>query len=36
MVTHGFRHLPVLDGKEVVGIVSLRDILSVKIRRAPQ
>jgi CBS domain-containing protein len=36
MVTHGFRHLPVVDGKEVIGIVSLRDILSVKVRRAPE
>lgn len=34
MVTHGFRHLPVVDGKEVAGIVSLRDILSARIRRS--
>ena len=27
MRRHGFRHLPVCDGKELRGIVSLRDIL---------
>jgi CBS domain-containing protein len=27
MRRHGFRHLPVCDGKELKGIVSLRDIL---------
>lgn len=32
MVTHGFRHLPVVDGKEVVGIVSLRDLLSSRLK----
>jgi CBS domain-containing protein len=32
MVTHGFRHLPVVDGKEVIGIVSLRDLLSSRLR----
>jgi CBS domain-containing protein len=26
MLTHGFRHLPVTDGDDVVGIVSLRDL----------
>ena len=29
MVQNGFRHLPITDGGEVVGIVSLRDLLSV-------
>ncbi|MGH9042695.1 MAG: CBS domain-containing protein [Acidimicrobiia bacterium] len=33
MATHGFRHLPVLDGDTVVGMVSLRDLLSARIRR---
>ena len=27
MRRHGFRHLPVCSGKELVGVVSLRDIL---------
>jgi len=27
MREHGFRHLPIVDGKELKGIVSLRDIL---------
>lgn len=33
MATHGFRHLPVVDGDGVMGVVSLRDILSTRIRR---
>jgi CBS domain-containing protein len=33
MMTHGFRHLPVVDGQSVLGIVSLRDILRTRIRR---
>jgi CBS domain-containing protein len=33
MVTHGFRHLPVVEGKTVLGIVSLRDVLSARIGR---
>jgi CBS domain-containing protein len=33
MLSNGFRHLPVLDGKSVAGIVSLRDVLSTRIRR---
>ncbi|MGH9183326.1 MAG: CBS domain-containing protein [Acidimicrobiales bacterium] len=33
MLTHGFRHLPVVDGGRVVGIVSLRDLLSAHVRR---
>ena len=33
MLSHGFRHLPVLEEKNVVGIVSLRDLLSVRVRR---
>lgn len=34
MVTHGFRHLPVVEGSEVAGIVSLRDLLGVRVRPA--
>src|SRR5437764_13023748 len=27
MLEHGFRHLPVVDGEQTIGIVSLRDVL---------
>jgi len=33
MLSHGFRHLPVLEGSTVAGIVSLRDILAMRIGR---
>jgi CBS domain-containing protein len=33
MMSQGFRHLPVAEGKNLLGIVSLRDILRVRIRR---
>jgi CBS domain-containing protein len=33
MLLHGFRHLPVLDGREVRGVVSLRDLAAARIRR---
>jgi len=33
MLANGFRHLPVVEGTEVTGIVSLRDVLSARIRR---
>jgi CBS domain-containing protein len=33
MMSHGFRHLPVVEGKTLIGIVSLRDILRTRIRR---
>ena len=33
MLLHGFRHLPVTQGREVRGIVSLRDLAAVRIRR---
>jgi CBS domain-containing protein len=34
MLTHGFRHLPVVEGNTILGIVSLRDVLATRIRRA--
>ena len=33
MLANGFRRLPVVEGTEVTGIVSLRDVLSARIRR---
>lgn len=33
MLLHGFRHLPVTEGREVRGMVSLRDLAAVRIRR---
>ncbi|MGH2527861.1 MAG: CBS domain-containing protein [Actinomycetota bacterium] len=33
MMGQGFRHLPVVEGKTLLGMVSLRDILRVRIRR---
>jgi CBS domain-containing protein len=34
MLSKGFRHLPVVEGNAVLGIVSLRDLLSARVRRA--
>jgi CBS domain-containing protein len=34
MMSQGFRHLPIVEGNRVTGIVSLRDILRVGVRRA--
>ena len=33
MLSNGFRHLPVVDDSGLVGIVSLRDLLSARIGR---
>jgi CBS domain-containing protein len=33
MLGRGFRHLPVVEENALVGIVSLRDLLSVRVRR---
>jgi CBS domain-containing protein len=33
MAAHGFRHLPVMNDNEVVGIVSLRDVMATRISR---
>jgi CBS domain-containing protein len=33
MLSNGFRHLPVTEGSTVLGVVSLRDVLSARIRR---
>ncbi|MFQ5556271.1 MAG: cyclic nucleotide-binding/CBS domain-containing protein [Acidimicrobiales bacterium] len=34
MLSNGFRHLPVVDQSGLVGIVSLRDVLSARIGRS--
>ena len=33
MLKHGFRHLPVVEGRTVCGVVSLRDLFATRIRR---
>jgi CBS domain-containing protein len=33
MLLHGFRHLPVLEDREVRGVVSLRDVAAARISR---
>jgi CBS domain-containing protein len=33
MFRNGFRHLPVMEGRHVLGIVSLRDLFAARIRR---
>lgn len=32
MISHGFRHLPIIEGGKLQGIVSLRDVLSDRMR----
>jgi CBS domain-containing protein len=36
MLMNGFRHLPVVEGRTVCGVVSLRDLFAARIRRQPQ
>ena len=36
MLLHGFRHLPVVEGREVRGMVSLRDLAAARITRPGQ
>jgi CBS domain-containing protein len=37
MLKNGFRHLPVMEGRTVCGVVSLRDLFATRIRRpSPQ
>lgn len=33
MASQGFRHLPVVEDERVVGVISLRDVISGRIRR---
>jgi CBS domain-containing protein len=33
MLLNGFRHLPVLDGRDLCGVVSIRDLFAANIRR---
>jgi CBS domain-containing protein len=36
MMTHGFRHLPIVDGERAIGIVSLRDVVRSAVRAYPE
>ena len=33
MMLNGFRHLPVVEGRQVLGVVSLRELFAARIRR---
>jgi CBS domain-containing protein len=35
MLLNGFRHLPIVEGRKVCGVVSLRDLFASRIRRPP-
>ena len=36
MLLNGFRHLPIMEGRQVRGVVSLRDLFAARISRRPQ
>ena len=36
MLDHGFRHLPVVEGQNILGVVSLRRVLGGRRRPAPE
>ena len=36
MLLNGFRHLPIMEGRPVRGVVSLRDLFAARISRPPQ
>jgi CBS domain-containing protein len=36
MFLNGFRHLPIVEGRQVHGVVSLRDLFAARISRRPQ
>jgi len=36
MLSNGFRHLPVVEGRTLKGVVSIRDVLASGIRRRPR
>jgi CBS domain-containing protein len=36
MLLNGFRHLPIVEGRTVCGVVSLRELFAARISRPPQ